>query len=285
MAIDLEALAVGVALPEYRARAQPGAESAETAENKIHDDSVARQLGFKAALVPGVIVYAWMTHPVVEALGIEWLTRGTFSVRFARPIYYGEQVTVRGNVAARADDSVTIEVSTLNSAGEPCATATTGLTFGPPSTAPDLDAYPAVPLPAARPVVGRQVLASLSVLGTPELSLDEATALGFLSRVNESLPLYFGANPPAHPGLYLDQANRALDRNVRVSPWIHVESHGQHLGVIRVGERLSTRGKITRLFERKGHEFVELDLLLVANGSRPVASIGHVAIYQLRQPA
>jgi len=70
-----------------------------------------------------------------------------------------------------------------------------------------------------------------------------------------------------------------------LSPWIHVESHGQHLGVIRVGERLSTRGKIKGLFERKCHEFVELDLLLVANGSRPVATIRHVAIYQLRQAA
>jgi len=282
MAIDLEALAVGISLPQYRVRAEP---TAEPAENKIHDDSVARQLGFKAGLVPGVIVYAWMTHPVVEALGLDWLERGTFSVRFARPIYYGEQAAVRGTVAARTDDSVIMEVSALNSAGEPCATATAGLSRGLPSTSPDPGAYPVAPLPVERPVVSRQVLASLGVLGTPELFLDSAAALAFLNRVNESLPLYFGANPPAHPGLYLDQANRALDRNVRVSPWIHVESHGQHLGVIRVGERLSTRGKITRLFERKGHEFVELDLLLVANGSRPVASIGHVAIYQLRQPA
>ena len=280
MAIDLDALAVGIALPEYRVRATP---PAEPAENKIHDDGVARQLGYKAALVPGVIVYAWMTHSVVDALGLEWLERGTFSVRFARPIYYGEQATVRGNVASRTADSVIIEVSALNAAAEPCATATVGLTLGPPPTPPDLAAYPAAPLPTERPVVSREHLASLGVLGTPELALDEATARGFLSRVNESLPLYVGDNAPAHPGLYLDQANRALDRNVRLSPWIHVESRGQHLGVIRVGERLTTRGRIERLFERKGHEVVELDLLLVANGSRPVASIRHAAIYQLRQ--
>ena len=39
----------------------------------IHEDDLARQYGFKGGLVPGVTVYAWMTHPVVEALGVEWL--------------------------------------------------------------------------------------------------------------------------------------------------------------------------------------------------------------------
>ncbi len=68
---------------------------------------------------------------------------------------------------------------------------------------------------------------------------------------------------------------------MRVSPWIHVESEGRHLGFARVGDRLEMRAKVKRLFEKKGHEFVELDLLLVAEGTRPIASIRHVAIYQL----
>lgn len=282
MAADLAALTVGMSLPHRRVRAKP---PAEAAENKIHDAELARRLGFKAGLVPGVIVYGWMTHPVVEALGLPWLERGTFSVRFAKPIYYGEEVTVSAHVASRTTESVSIEVSALDSAGERCATASAGLTLGPLPSPPDLSAYPAVPLPVERPVVSREHLASLRGLGTPELDLNEAAVLGFLSRLDESSPLFFGVDAPAHPALYLDQANRAVDRNVRVSPWIHVESQGQHLGVIRLGERLSTRGKIRSLFERKGHEFVELDLLLVANGSRPVATIRHLAIYQLRQSA
>jgi hypothetical protein len=97
--------------------------------------------------------------------------------------------------------------------------------------------------------------------------------------------MYREADGPAHPGIYLEQANRALDRNVRVSPWIHVESHGQHLSVPRVRERLETRAKVQNLFRGKGHEFVELDLLLLAEGARAVASIRHVAIYQLRTSA
>lgn len=269
-------------LSEYRVSApRPGV----AAENRVHDDRVARSLGFKAGLVPGFIVYAWMTHPVVEALGPAWLASGTFSVRFAQPIYYEEVATVQAWVAARTDDLVAIEAQALNAAGEPCSAATMGLPTGPLPSAPVPAVYPAAPLPAERPAVSREHLSRLGVLGTPELLVDEAAAAGFLSLVSESLPVYAGTGAPVHPALYLDQANCALDRNVRVSPWLHVESEGRHLSVARVGERLSTRGKIKSLFERKGHEFVELDLLVVADDVRPVASIRHVAIYKLRQTA
>jgi hypothetical protein len=32
-------------------------------ENKIHDDAVAKKLGFTGGLVPGVEMYAYMTNP------------------------------------------------------------------------------------------------------------------------------------------------------------------------------------------------------------------------------
>jgi len=275
-------LASGMILPEYRISAP---RPRVPAENQVHDDRVARALGFKAGLVPGFIVYGWLTHPVVEALGPAWLASGTFSVRFAHPIYYEELAIVQARVTARTDDLVTIEAQAVNAAGEPCATATMGLPTGSTPSVPELAAYPAAPLPAERPTVSREHLSRLGVLGTPEILGDRATSAGFLSLVSESLPVYVGAVAPAHPALYLDQANCALDRNVRVSPWLHVESEGRHLSIARVGERLSTRGRIKSLFERKGHEFVELDLLLVADDVRPVASIRHVAIYKLRQTA
>jgi len=277
--MSLEALVVGTALPEYRVSAIA---TSDAWENKIHEDSLAREFGFRGGLVPGVTVYSWMTHPVVAALGGAWLDHGTFSVRFAKPVYFGEEVTVRTSVAAHSKDEVTIQARVVNRGDDVCATATMGLPLGPLLSLPDVAAYPAAPLPAERPPVSRALLASRSVLGTPELFLDRSVLDAFLLKVSERLPMYRGADAPAHPGLYLEQANRALDRNVRVSPWIHVESHGQHLSVPRVGEHLEMRAKIKNLFQGKGHEFVELDLLLLAEGSRPVAAIRHIAIYQLR---
>lgn len=278
--MTIDTLVVGTALPEYRVSAKM---PADPVENKIHEDELARQYGFRGGIVPGVTVYAWMTHPVVEALGPAWLERGTFRTRFAKPVYFDEAITVRSSVAARTEEAIVIEARALNAAGEACGTATLGLPLGPVPTAPEVAAYPTAPLPTERPPVSREFLAGRTALGTPELTLDEATARGFLERVGDALSLYRGPRALAHPALYLDQANRALDRNVRVSPWIHVESEGRHLSPLSAGERLETRVKIKSLFERKGHEFVELDLLLVAEGRRPVASVRHVAIYRLRR--
>src|SRR5438309_947388 len=160
---DLDA---SVTLPEYRVKAR---NTAESPENKIHDDAVARQYGFRGGLVPGVTVYAYLTHPLVAAFGAAGLDRG---------------------------------------------------------------------------------------------------ARGFV-----------------HPGFFLDQANRALDKNVTLSPWIHVGSVVRHLSGARVGETLATRGRVRSLFKKKGREFVELDLVIVAGErSRPVAHILHTPIYRLPAP-
>ena len=43
-------------------------------DNKIHDDEIAQKFGFSGALVPGVDVYAYMTHAPVSHWGADWLT-------------------------------------------------------------------------------------------------------------------------------------------------------------------------------------------------------------------
>ena len=57
-------------------------------ENKIHEDSVARQYGFAGGLVPGVTVYAYLTWPAVERWGLRvarsWRDVGTFRVARVR---------------------------------------------------------------------------------------------------------------------------------------------------------------------------------------------------------
>ena len=280
--MSFDTLTAGTALPEFHVSAPP---PTEPHENKIHEDELARQYGFKGGLVPGVTVYAWMTHPVVEALELAWLERGEFQARFAKPIYYEEPATVRARVSAKTGDSVTIDVAAHNSVGEVCGTATMTLDRGARPVPPVVAGYAVAPLPAERPRVTRAHLENLNALGTPDLDLAPKAAADFIARFGETLAVYAGAAAPAHPGVHLDLSNRALDRNVRMSPWIHVESRGRHWSVARAGERLEMRGRVERLFEKKGHEFVEADLLLVAGGTRPVASIRHTAIYLLRQGA
>jgi hypothetical protein len=51
---------------------------------------------------------------------------------------------------------------------------------------------------------------------------------------------------------------------------------------VRDGEEISVRGRVKDCFERKGHEFVVIDLLMVAGDTRVVEQVRHTAIYRPR---
>ncbi|HKZ07842.1 MAG TPA: MaoC family dehydratase [Methylomirabilota bacterium] len=265
------------ALPEYRLKAR---NTSTQSENAIHHDDVARRYGFGGGLVPGVTVYAYVTHPLVKAWGPAWLERGAASVRFTRPVLHGEETLVAGAMD-RAGQDVTASVTVRTGSGD-CSTATATLPEAPPA-APNPAAYAGAPLPAERPPAVAANLPLGKVLGSPVNRYDEVRAAEWLDKVGDGLPLYRGRDALVHPAFYLDQANKALSLNVRLGPWIHVGSAIQHLSPARVGETLVTRGRVRSVFEKKGREFVELDLLITAD-DRPVAQVFHTAIYRLPDP-
>src|SRR5947209_2884697 len=95
-------------LPEYHVKAR---NTSESSENKIHESATARRYGFRGGLVPGVTVYAYLTHPPVEAFGAAWLERGTASVRFVKPIFDGEEVVAAGVVTSHDAKGLAATVS------------------------------------------------------------------------------------------------------------------------------------------------------------------------------
>jgi acyl dehydratase len=76
-----------------------------------------------------------------------------------------------------------------------------------------------------------------------------------------------------------------LRHNVVLGPWMHVGSAVQHFAAARIGDELSARAVVTANYERRGHRFVELDVLVYANRDTPIARIDHIAIYRPRQLA
>ena len=64
------------------------------ASNEIHGDRVAKEYGFKGALVPGATVAAYLIHPFVEAFGLAYLKSGYAHVRLHSPVYDGEYFEV-----------------------------------------------------------------------------------------------------------------------------------------------------------------------------------------------
>jgi acyl dehydratase len=265
----------------YRVRAH---NAATDSENKIHDDAVAQRLGFRGGLVPGVTVYAYMTHPVVAAFGRAWLERGTMTSRFHQPFYEGDTVTVAAAAAAPAElEPATLELTATNDAGTVCATGRASLPTAPGSGGRlDPADYPEAPLPHDRAPATPEALATLDVLGSLEAGFHADRAHGFLGQLDEDLDVY-GRDRLAHPGWLLLAANAILLANVRLGPWIHTASAVTNLGVVTSGDRVATRARVSGLSTRKGHELVELDVMLIANGDRPVTHIRHSAIYRLRE--
>jgi acyl dehydratase len=267
------------ALPSYTVKAR---NTSTSSENKIHDDAVAKTYGFRGGLVPGVTVYAYLTRPLVATLGPAWLDRGTASVRFAKPVFDGEEATVTGEITERTARGLAATLRLATAANGECAAMAVTLPAGLP-TPINPARYGDAPVPTERPDATRERLGAIDVLGSPAIRYDEAEALAYLERVADDLAVYRGAKGRAHPAFYLQLANRALTANVRMPAWIHVGSVVRHLAPARVGQTLAMRGRVRSLFEKKGREFVELDLALIADG-KAVAHILHTAIYRLPAP-
>jgi hypothetical protein len=127
------------------------------------------------------------------------------------------------------------------------------------------------------------VLAANKQLGAFDEVFDPETGEGreYLEQVDEEFTGFHGADGVASSGYLIRRANSALALNVLLNPWIHVSSEVTHFGVLRAGEHFSTRARITDLFERKGHKFVRLDVLI--GSDRPIMRVDHVAIYDVRK--
>jgi len=264
---------------EYRLRAH---NTATASTNRIHDDTVAREYGFGGGLVPGVDVYAYMTHVPAEAWGWDWLSRGTMRARFLTPVYEGEEVVVvPGAPVVDAAGGATVALAVRNAAGATCAAGEAGL------PAEDVPAPPPRRWPAAEPATVPPEAAPDALVPGTALALDAhrfvAERAGeYLADVRETLPLYSDRRV-AHPGWLLRDANYVLSRNVVLGPWIHVESVVQHHAAVGDGERVETRGTVTREWEHKGHRFVELDVGVLAADGRVAAQVWHTAIYRPRR--
>lgn len=278
---SLSHLGPGTSLPPYQVTAH---NAAEESENRIHNTDVAKQYGFAGGLVPGVTVYAYMTRPVVEALGLAWVDHGRMDVRLLKPFYEGEQVTVTAAVRESATGTVTLDISATNGRDEVCATGVASLDAQAP-TPPAVDAFPASPLPARRPPVSYEALAARDVLGSLEEVVTAESVAAYLDEVADDLAHWRGPGAVVPAGYLVRRANTVLSANVYLSAWIHVSSEVSHFGMARPGDQLSTRGRVLALFERKGHKFVDVDVLMLADGVRPLMRVHHTAIYDIRRVA
>ncbi len=225
--------------------------TAPESENKIHDNRVAAEYGFRGGLVPGVTVYGYMTAPVI-AIAPEWLDRGSMQVRFFAPFYDGDEVIAQ----AEPQSDGSILVTAQQSDGTLCAQATAAARTC--TVVPELMPEAPLPPPDQRP------------MPTPANVIPGA-ALGSFTATLES----------DDPARLLQFSNDILVRNFRLGPWIHVASEIANWKRAHAGDPIFARARIHDRFDRKGHQFVVLDVALLRAGD-VVQTVRHTAIYHLR---
>jgi len=260
-------------LETYRVQAY---NTAKLSENKMHDDTVAKRFGFSGGLVPGVDVMAYMIHLPVAKWGRAFLERGLIEARFVKPVYDGETADLRGE---ESNGVLSIEVE---SRGQLCATGIASLPASAPSVS--ISDFSEIAAVAERRPVNDSSYQLGKWLGTVPRAWAGEAAQEYLADVRESDPIYL-VEGLGHPGLIQRVMNRVLVDNAILGPWIHVGSRMQLLTAARSGDELTARAKVTANYEKKGHRFVELDALVVANGRTPLAHCQHIAIYQPREQA
>lgn len=247
-------------------------------ENKIHDDRVAAEYGFRAGLIPGVTVYGYMASEVVVRLP-KWLERGSMQVRFQEPFYDADELIVR----VEAGDGAGLRVTAERPDGTVCATGTATISERPPVHEADFIDHP-LPAYDERPPACWDAFVPRAPLGTLHERLD-LTDRAWMEQLNfdteaEPSHMYIGASAVAHPAVLLGFSNRILSRNFKLGPWMHVGSELTNLGMARHHDEITVTGRVHDRFERKGHEFVVIDAALSVRGGQPIQRVRHTAIYR-----
>jgi acyl dehydratase len=284
----MNASAQSAELPAYHVRTH---NASEQSENRMHSDEVARQFGFKAALVPGVTVFAHMTRPLVERHGEEWLGKGIAEVSFFKPAYEGDLLTVASRVVAASTDrqeSVDsrlrmneVALTCTNEEGAELARMTSYIPASSPVVDPRSALAPAPPI-AERPLVSWDLIE----IGKPFPALRWAPTAAdnaqWCADVRDDLALYrTGDDAPIHPGFVLRQANYVLRNRFTLPAWIHTGSRILFRYVLRIGREYEVRAIPEEKWERKGHQFVRL-YVAIRSGGETFAEIAHTAIIRPR---
>lgn len=247
-----------------------------SSENKIHDDNIAKRFGFQGGLVPGVEVYAYMTNPIIQFFGCQWLETGGMECKFIKPVYDGDQTDIKASKTQNTE--ILIEVTTPTNF---CARGVANIDKAEKILPTPDEAIIPIPSFNSRPEASPDSLNKGKLLGTFQQLMIDEDQRQYLQDIRETLSLYRDEKI-IHPGWILRMANKALSTNVKLGPWIHVGSKIQNYNVAHCGDTLSAQTSISDSYEHKGHLFVEMNVKIV-NSIKCFTHITHTAIYRPRQ--
>lgn len=248
--------------------------------NAIHSTEGAKDYGYQAALVGGVTVWGWATPTILELLGERWLEDGWAMVRFRRPTYPGDELTVRVD---EPDADGAHEFRLTKADGENALVGTVGL--GKAAWLEEL-AQPQRRTAEERPAELPQMTLDLARAAgdirpmATAITAEEAREFA-LEKQRTTLPLFLGEQPRVHPGWIAGRPIRLLHHTFDYGPAIHAGSHIQHLAPFESGQTITQTARIVDAYERKGHHYAVVDCLLMGEDGTELVRVRHTTIFQV----
>lgn len=246
---------------------------AETSENKIHSDEIARRFGFTGALVPGVTVFGHLAWPLTRRFGERWLHGSRVTTRFIKPAYHEETIALTDRetgtegLAVECTNTAGVVLATLE-----CAIETTQL-------AVDEHAHMAGPRePDARVEITWDTVHVDEPFARYVWKPDDALNREYAARVADETEVF--RQGVLHPHAILSQANQVLVRRFVMPAWIHTGSELRFRKLLRVGDEIEVRAVPLEKWERKGHQFIKLYVAYVVL-DEIAAEIFHTAIFRV----
>ena len=246
--------------------------------NPIHDDAGAREQGFEAALVPAPNIVGWTVPAIREALGDRWLHDGWADLRFRRPVYAGREIGVQ----LTADAAGAWRLSVRDDSAEECARGRAGLGRAPwyahlqrPATIEvQPPRRPRLPLrPQAFPL-GRDLPAAALPITPSEASAYVDAQLA------DTDPIWHGPGARLHPGWLARRGTETLRHTYGYGSSIQTQLHLQHLAPAHPGA-LTCGGRVVDGYERNGHHYAVLDIVLQDASGHDLMQLRYTVIYML----
>ena len=261
-------------------------------KNEIHGDKVAKDFGFKGGLVPGVTVSAYLLHPAAVSYGMDFLERGYAHVRVNSPLYDEQafEIHIENQIGRQTQTQHQEQGDQGYSAvlvpdGEaPCATAEILLAgtknHRPVRRGDEIGEPNAASVPATR-----ENMEALRKSGckafTYRWNADHEMSTYLRERSGMATP--YSMEEYANPSFVLGISNWVLAANAYMNPWVHMETKSQNYAPIPQGTKVVGEMEIKDLFDKKGHEFVDVLVnIFDVESNRCFSSIELRAIYKLR---
>ncbi len=252
--------------------------------NRIHTDEGARDYGYAGGLVPGIAMFSYACETIRKLGGDEWVDSGFTEMRYRAPVYDRAtiEVVAETSVSAGDLDEPSGSFRVTDERGHVCGSGRFDNR--------DVGVYPGSrehlalepQWPEVKPLIG-SALAATEMLGSVNTIPTAAEMVEYMNQLGLD-PAYYVDRGVFQPGFLARMYLLLIRANFeRVAPSIHAGTDLQVIRPIRIGESISVRGRVDRIFRRNGQGYWAFELEWVAEDESTCMWATHTAVYDVKK--